>query len=544
MYDKKIRGWVSPPQEETVLNWCRESFNQDNPDATFLLADHMLCEGKAGKQSAEAVYLMESAAKLGHAQAMCAMGQMFAYGWAVHRDEKMAMEWFRLAAEAGSEQAAQEIAAVKRRKRNRLLSAIGAALLCVAAVLVFVCMPWLFTGEPRPLTILVHEDTSLTKTTTIEDFSKEVQGLVADYDDELVVSGQRSTNRLILRFEGGRLDLSGFLADHVIARENNLIVIQFADEAEAQRCLDELSKLTGIVFVEMDEYTIESHSEVPAAEQTEAIASYYTWGAEAMQMDLFAEYLAPLHEDDAVVVAVVDTGVEPHPETADRILEGLDVVTGGNGWVDYDGHGSHVGGTILDCTQGLNVFVLPIGVFGQNEGTSTLAVVTGIEIATACEVDVISMSIGGPHSESKDEAVANAVANDIMFVCSAGNGDQYGNPEDTANKCPAHMTEAVVVGACDIYGQAGSFSNYGTSVDVIAPGVEIFSYYNGGQMATLDGTSMATPHVSALCAMLRLHYPDKTAAQIERYVKMYCEELGNELYYGAGIPQAGYFIEN
>ncbi len=543
MYDKKIRAWVCEPQDEAVLNWCREEFNRENPEAMFLLANQMLCEGKSGKQSAEAVYLMESAAKAGHAQSMCAMGQMFAYGWAVHRDEKMAMEWFAQAAEAGSEQAAQEIAAVKRRKRNRVLIGIAAVLAGALAVVGIAFFPALFSNEPKPLVILVHEDTSLTQTTTIEDFSKEVQGLMADYDDALVVSGQRSTNRLILRFEGAKLDLTGFLADHVIARENNLIVIQFADEAEAQRCLDELSKLTGIVFVEMDEYTIESHAALPT-EQTQAVASYYTWGAEAMELDLLAEHLAPLHENEGVVVAVVDTGVEPHPETANRILEGLDVVTGSNGWIDYDGHGSHVGGTILDCTQGLNVFVLPIGVFGQNESTSTLAVVTGIEVATACEVDVISMSIGGPHSEAKDEAVANAVANDIMFVCSAGNGDKYGNPVDTATMCPAHMTEAVVVAACDMYGQAGSFSNYGTSVDVIAPGVDIFSYYNGGQMATLDGTSMATPHVSALCAMLRLHYPEKSAQQIERYVKMYCEQLGNELYYGEGIPQAGYFIEN
>ena len=85
MYNRQWRAWQSAEYDEARLLWCRESFNRENPEALFTLADAALGKAGKGKETAEAVYNMEKAAKLGHAQAALAMGELFQYGWAVHR---------------------------------------------------------------------------------------------------------------------------------------------------------------------------------------------------------------------------------------------------------------------------------------------------------------------------------------------------------------------------------------------------------------------------------------------------------------------------
>ena len=127
------------------------------------------------------------------------------------------------------------------------------------------------------------------------------------------------------------------------------------------------------------------------------------------------------------------------------------------------------------------------------------------------------------------------------MVVAAGNGDDYGNPEDTKICCPAHNDNCIVVAACDADGNTASFSNYGDAVDVTAPGVDIISYYPGSTLQALSGTSMAAPHISALAAMLKLYLPDRTPAQIEKYITDYCVDMGDSLRYGDGIPWAAYF---
>ena len=94
MYNRQWRAWQSAEYDEARLLWCRESFNRENLEALFTLADAALGKAGKGKETAEAVYNMEKAAKLGHAQAALAMGELFQYGWAVHRSQRMSLEWY------------------------------------------------------------------------------------------------------------------------------------------------------------------------------------------------------------------------------------------------------------------------------------------------------------------------------------------------------------------------------------------------------------------------------------------------------------------
>lgn len=561
MYSEKLHCWQGGEQEESLLLWCREPFNRENPEALFLLADHLLVDADKGKENAEAVYMMEKAAGLDYPQAALAMGQMFHHGWAVHRSWKQAKRWYEKAAKLGSGEAAALLEKLERKRKRRLALWAGAAV-TAAAVLLAVCvgLPAALRAARGPQGVLVHEDTELVEPATLEEFTQALNGLVEQYDDELVVQGLRSTDRLLLKFEGEGIDLSAFPAATVINDGDNYLVIQFASEEEAQRCLEALKARDAVLFVSMDEYTPRidaagkdpltvpplTADNAPRYESDYSGMSYLSWGATYLGMDRLAGWLMT-QDTQPVVVAVLDTGVEPQSATADRILEGIDM-TGADlrGWQDLDGHGTHVAGTILDCTQGLDVKILPVQVFVPEGGALDSYIIQGLKFAIQNGADVINMSLGGPCPETEpgeefcgdlaDFYIQEAVDRGIVVVVAAGN-----ETADTAGVCPAHLGNAIVVAACGPHDGLANFSNYGESVDVAAPGLDVLSYFNHQEVAYLDGTSMASPHVAALAAMLKTYLPDRTPAQLEKYICQYCREVGDEEYYGAGIPWAGWF---
>lgn len=554
MYNEKQKCWESPEIEESVLIWCREPFNRENPEAMFTLANHLLTKASKGSETADAVYLMEQAANLGRAEAALAMGQMFQYGWAVHRSAKTAREWYEKAAALGSAEAAAYLEKLRRAKKRRVLTVAVAVCVVAAAAVCAVVLPRVLAG---PQGVVVHPETELITPATFEEFNEALSDLIDQYDNDLVISGQQSTNRLMLQFEGEGIDLSRFPAATVIADEENFVIIQFTSEEEAARCLEALRQARHVLFVSMDEYD----AAVDAVPQPGLVSSgipyrspytgftYQTWGAEFLGMDHLAAWLMT-QNTQPVVVAVIDTGVEVWDELADRILPGKDTATGrANGQTDGQGHGTHVSGTILDCTQGLDVTILPVKVFPDRGSTSDSCIVQGLRYAISYGVDVINMSLGGPCDvtdpdgscdSAEDYYIRQAVDNGIVVVVSAGNGDDDNNPINTNGVCPAHMGECIVVGACDEYRDMGYFSNYGEAVDVCAPGVDILSYCINHQFSWKDGTSMAAPHIAALAAMMKLYLPDKTPAQIEKYIKDYCVNPGDPQYYGEGIPWAGF----
>lgn len=548
MYNIKQKCWESGGYDEAVLLWCRESFNRDNPEALFTLADHLLAQASKGKETADAVYLMQRSAELGYAQGALAMGQMFQYGWAVHRSAKAAREWYEKAAALGSGEAAALLETLRRaRRRRRLAAALSAAGVVVIAVGAAI----LLRLAAGPQGILVGGDTTLVTPATLEEFNQALDQLIEQYDDELVISGMRSTNRLLLKFDGDGIDLTRFPAATVIADEDNYLVIQFASEEEAQRCLEALRAMGSVLFADMDEYGAGTDSPAPQRSSSGVPYvspytgdAYYTWGVEYLGLDRLAAWLKT-QQTVPVTVAVLDTGCEPCDENRHRYLEGADMdQPDRRGWVDGDGHGTHVAGTIIDCTWGLDVSILPVQVF-KGDGAPTSYIVQGLKLAIERQADVINMSLGGacdpcgPEEacgSPEDYYIRQAAEQGIVVVVAAGN-----QSKSTSQHCPAHLGDCIVVAACDDQGVSASFSNHGQSVDVCAPGVNVVSYYPGGTFAALDGTSMATPHISALAAMLKMYLPDKTAAQIEKYIADYCAQAGDPDHYGAGIPWAGYF---
>jgi len=172
---------------------------------------------------------------------------------------------------------------------------------------------------------------------------------------------------------------------------------------------------------------------------------------------------------------------------------------------DLNGHGTHCAGTVGGTTYGIakKVSLKAVKVLDEAGSGSITGVVAGVNYVTKAATSsgrpsVASMSLGGGASSSLDSAVANSIAAGIVYAVAAGNEDT-----NACNGSPARVSTAVTVGATDNTDTRASFSNYGTCVDIFAPGVSITSDWIGTTTSTktISGTSMATPHVAGVLAL-------------------------------------------
>jgi subtilisin family serine protease len=213
---------------------------------------------------------------------------------------------------------------------------------------------------------------------------------------------------------------------------------------------------------------------------------------------------------------VIDTGIRfTHQTFGGRATTGFDAVDGGSA-DDCHGHGTHVAGTVGGSQYGVAKGVQLVGVRVLNcQGSGTTAgVVAGIDWVTnnALKPAVANMSLGGGANTTIDNAVNNSIATGVSYAIAAGNGDALGNPQNACNFSPARVPNAITVGATQINDARASFSNFGTCLDIFAPGVSITSAWMSSDTATntISGTSMATPHVAGAAALFLAANPSAT----------------------------------
>ncbi|MBI5240303.1 MAG: S8 family peptidase [Elusimicrobia bacterium] len=206
-------------------------------------------------------------------------------------------------------------------------------------------------------------------------------------------------------------------------------------------------------------------------------------------------------------VCVIDTGIDyNHPNLKANIKGGWNAVAKNEDFLDDNGHGSHVTGTIAAAETGSGVVgVAPkASLYGVKvldaEGSGTFDdVIAGMQWAVDNRMDVASMSLGASQgNESLKAAVEAMVKNGVVLVAAAGN---EGPGEETVSY-PGGYPGAIAVAASDPSDRVADFSSRGPAVALIAPGAGVYSTYMNGGYETLDGTSMATPHVSGLAALL------------------------------------------
>ncbi len=318
----------------------------------------------------------------------------------------------------------------------------------------------------------------------------------------VVVGFHGSADEAVFARHGGRADTaaSGAVAGYV-----------------APERLRALGREPGVAFVEEDL--------VRQASDTPNDPLYAT-----QQADDFGLIGCPAAWDvskgDNIVVAVLDTGCQTnHPDLSTKIAKSRNFTNKKTADVtDKDGHGTHTAGTAGARTHngagvagaGYNA-KLAIGKVLGPSGAFDSWIAAGIDWArqTSPAAKVVSMSLGGPGTSAVlENAIDNAWANHVILVAAAGN-DGANQPEgNPSNDYPAASPNCISVAAVNSAGTRAGFSNYGTSVDIAAPGVNISSTYKGSRYVLLSGTSMATPHVAGVAALVWATAPGATGASV------------------------------
>ncbi|MCB5906642.1 S8 family peptidase [Streptomyces pinistramenti] len=231
-----------------------------------------------------------------------------------------------------------------------------------------------------------------------------------------------------------------------------------------------------------------------------------SWGLDRIdQTDTQGDkkYTYPDSAGEGATAYVIDTGVRiSHKDFGGRASSGFDAVDGDNDANDGNGHGTHVAGTIAGAKYGVakKAKIVAVRVLDDQGSGTTEQVVAGIDWVTKNHKgpSVANMSLGGGADEALDAAVKKAIASGVTFAVAAGN-----ESADASQGSPARVKEAITVASSTNKDEQSDFSNFGSAVDLYAPGSDITSDWNTDDNATntISGTSMATPHVVGAAAV-------------------------------------------
>ncbi|MDO0916095.1 S8 family peptidase [Streptomyces sp. DT2A-34] len=261
--------------------------------------------------------------------------------------------------------------------------------------------------------------------------------------------------------------------------------------------------------------TVEQNQRV----KMDATQSSAPWGLDRIDqtsLPLSGTYTYPDTAGSGVTVYVIDTGVRiTHQQIAGRATNGYDAVDGDNVAQDGNGHGTHVATTIAGSTYGVakSAKIVAVRVLNNSGSGTTAGVVAGIDWVTANHSgpSVANMSLGGGVSTALDTAVRNSIASGVTYAVAAGNSST-----NASSSSPARVTEAITVGATTSSDARASYSNYGSVLDIFAPGSSITAgwYTSDTATNTISGTSMATPHVAGAAAVYLAGHTSATPAAV------------------------------
>ncbi|MEU7047856.1 MULTISPECIES: S8 family peptidase [Streptomyces] len=262
--------------------------------------------------------------------------------------------------------------------------------------------------------------------------------------------------------------------------------------------------------------TVEQNQRVGVTDTTQSNAPWGLDRIDQTSLPLSGTYTYPDSAGSGVTAYVIDTGVRiTHQQISGRASYGYDAVDGDTNAADGNGHGTHVATTIAGSTYGVakKAKIVAVRVLDNNGSGTTAGVIAGIDWVTRNHSgpSVANLSLGGGASATLDAAVRTSIASGVTYAVAAGNSNT-----NASSSSPARVTEAITVGATTSTDARASYSNYGSVLDIFAPGSSITAGWNTGDTATntISGTSMATPHVAGAAAVYLAGHASATPAQV------------------------------
>ena len=363
------------------------------------------------------------------------------------------------------------------------------------------------------------------------------------------------------------------------AGETKIYSVEYATEEETKQAYEELKENKKIISVHPDEIRTMNGEICKIFYFGNSTVSFTSWGAISMGLDETEQVIDAKSGNPEIVVAVIDSGFNTEhtfvvENLSDRVLPGYNAIEQNTDITDNSGHGTNVGGIILEGAPD-NVKIMPIKALDVNEegeatGTS-LALIRAVTYAINNGADIINMSIGGATAIPQEQTIINR-ANSDGIICVVASGNDGLDLDVSGNNCyPAEFENVITVGAVrttlmsvsssgqltqdnmlnifageyDTYKNTtannvtlASFSNYGECIDYVAPGVLLFGLTKDSSYASYDGTSQASPHIAAAVATIKTYNPDYTLEQIEEILTYYVQDLGDEgkdVLYGNGF---------
>lgn len=376
--------------------------------------------------------------------------------------------------------------------------------------------------------------------------SEDMRSSPAFLSEEGISQSDYRPGRILLKFraEVPEVEAAEMLSAQdleILGEVGDLEILQLAVPEEQEKALvDTLAEDPRVEYAELD-YVV--HATIVPDD------TYYSWqwGLAKIQAPTAWDIMG---DTSAITIAILDSGVDlNHPDLNDKIVQGYDFVNNDAVAQDDHGHGTHVAGIAAAETNNnagvagvsWGARIMPVKVLDAQGDGYYSDVAAGINWACSHGASILNMSFGGSTpSSTLQQALEEAYDDGCLMVAAAGNG--YGDGVDY----PAKYPQTMAVAATNQNDVRPSFSDYGPEVDVAAPGVAIYSTVWYHSYTYGSGTSMATPHVAGLAALVWSVCPEPTNAEVESVIETTAKDLGptgKDNYYGFGRINAHDAVE-